>query len=183
MLFAGIYFLDTTKEVEQAIITTFLGQFRIQTMALGGFCAWLVYNEKTKVLNFIFRKDMQIIAYSLLAILFFSGLHFTGFLEVYAIFFGFFVLNVSCNPNSIISLENSVMSHLGKISYGLYIYHVFVIVLLINIVTKYIPGITGTSFQVLMYVLTLIFSVLVASLSYAYFEKPLLAFKDKRFGR
>ena len=183
MLWIGLYFLDETKEVEQAVITTFLGQFRIQTMALGGFCAWLVYNQKEKILNVIFQKNIQIIAYSLVAILFFSGLHFTGFLEVYAVFFGFFVLNVSCNPNSIISLENPVMNHLGKISYGLYIYHVFVIVLLINILTKYAPGITGNTYQILIYILTLIFSVLVASLSYSYFEKPLLAFKDKRFGR
>ncbi|WP_221389853.1 acyltransferase [Dyadobacter sp. NIV53] len=183
MLFAGLYFLDETRKVEEAVVSTFLGQFRIQTMALGGFCAWLIYHQKTKILDFIFRKDTQIIVYILLGILFISGWHFTGFLEVYAVFFGFFVLNVSCNPDSIISLENPVMNHIGKISYGLYIYHVFVIVLLINIFRRYAPAFTGSSYQVTIYVLTLIASVLVASLSYSYFEKPLLAYKDKRFGR
>ena len=183
MLFAGLYFLDESRKVEEAVVSTFLGQFRIQTMALGGFCAWLVYNQKTKVLDFIFRKDAQIIVYALLSILFISGWHFTGFLEVYAVFFGFFVLNVSCNPDSIISLENLVMNHIGKISYGLYIYHVFVIVLLINLFRKYAPEFTGTTYQIVIYMLTLIFSVLVASLSFSYFEKPLLAYKDKRFGR
>jgi len=183
LLFAGLHFLDKTKEIEDAIITTFIGQFRIQTMALGGLCAWMVYYEKNRVLDFVFRKDMQVTVYVLLVILFFSGVHFTGFLEVYAIFFAFFVLNVSCNPNSIINLENPVMNHLGKISYGLYIYHVFVIVLLINILRKYMPDLAGGSYQVTIYILTLIFSVLVASLSYSYFEKPLLAYKDKKFGR
>ena len=183
MLFIGLYFLNETEKVEKAIISTFLGQFRIQTMALGGFCAWLIYHDKKKILDVIFRKDLQIISYSLLAVLFFSGLHFTGFLEVYAVFFGFFVLNVSCNPNSIISLENPFMNHLGKISYGLYIYHVFVIVLIINTFRKYVPEITGSTYQVIIYISTLLFSVLVASLSYSYFEKPLLAYKDKRFGR
>jgi peptidoglycan/LPS O-acetylase OafA/YrhL len=183
LLFAGLHFLNETSEVEKAITTTFLGQFRIQIMALGGICAWLVYNDKRQILKFIFRKDLQIAVYGLLLILFFSGLHFTGFLEVYAVFFAFFVLNVSCNPDSVISLENPVMNHLGKISYGLYIYHVFVIVLLINLMQKYAPTLTGGTYQVIVYLLTLILSVAVSSLSYTYFEKPLLAYKDKRFGR
>ncbi len=45
-------------------ITTFLGQFRIQTMALGGLCAYLVYNQKTRILDFVFRKDVQIVVYT-----------------------------------------------------------------------------------------------------------------------
>jgi len=75
------------------------------------------------------------------------------------------------------------MNHVGKISYGLYMYHVFVIVFLINVLGKYAPQLTGMGYQISIYILTLICSVLVASLSYSYFEKPLLLFKDKRFGR
>ena len=183
LLFLGLYFLDESKEVMKAAITTFIGQFRIQTMALGGFCAWLVYNDKVKILNIIFRKDVQIITYLMLAALFFSGFHFTGFLEVYAVFFGIFVLNVSSNPNTIISLENPVMNHLGKISYGLYLYHVFVIVFLINWFRIYFPEMTGNIYQIVIYITSLAVSVLLASLSFSYFEKPLLAFKDKHFGR
>ena len=183
ILFGGIYFLQAEKEIENAIINTFIGQFRIQTMALGGICAWLVYNDKNRILQIIFRKDLQAVIYSLLLILFFSGIHFTGFLEVYALFFAFTILNVSCNPKSILNLENRVMNHLGKISYGLYIYHVFVIVIIINIFRTYFPEIAGIQYQIVVYLLTLIVSVGVASLSYTYFEKPLLAFKDKRFGR
>jgi peptidoglycan/LPS O-acetylase OafA/YrhL len=182
-LFTGLYYLDESAEITKAAITTFVGQFRIQTMALGGFCAWLVYHDKFKILNVLFRKDVQIITYLILVVLFLSGLHFTGFLEVYAVFFGIFVLNVSCNPNSLISLENRFMNYTGKISYGLYIYHVFVIVLIINVLRIYFPAITGSTYQILVYILTLVFSILAASLSYTYIEKPLLAFKDKRFGR
>ncbi|TLU98073.1 acyltransferase family protein [Dyadobacter luticola] len=183
VLYLGLYFVDPSEEMKDAIITTFLGQFRIQTMALGGFCAWLVYKDKKRVLDIIFRKDLQIMAYLLLAALFFSGIHFNGFLEVYALFFAFFVLNVSCNKNSIISLQNPVMDHLGKISYGLYIYHVVVIVLIINLLAAYAPKWEGPVYQTVLYILTFIGSVLVASLSYSYLEKPLLAFKDRKFGR
>ena len=183
LLLGGAYLLDKTDEEKISAITTFLGQFRIQTMALGGLCAYLVYTQKTQILDFVFRKDVQIVVYSLLAILFFSGIHFTGFLELYALFFSFFVLNVSCNKNTIISLENKVMSYLGKISYGLYIYHVFVIVFIINALRTFSPQINGTTYQIVLYILTFVLSVAVTALSYNYFEKPLLAFKDRHFGR
>ncbi|CAG5008807.1 O-acetyltransferase OatA [Dyadobacter sp. CECT 9275] len=184
MLFLGLHFLNApSREENLKIIATFIGQFRIQTMALGGFCAWLVFKDKEKVLSFIFRKDIQIATYGVLLLLFLSGVHFNGFLEVYSLFFGFFVLNLSCNPKSIISLENPVISYLGKISYGLYVYHVVVIVLLLNIFRNYFPLLQGPIYQILVYVLTLAGSIAVASVSYLYLEKPLLAFKDKRFGR
>jgi peptidoglycan/LPS O-acetylase OafA/YrhL len=75
------------------------------------------------------------------------------------------------------------MDHLGKVSYGLYLYHVVVIVLIVNLLNMYAPEWKGIGYQVTLYVLTFIGSVLVSSLSYSYFEKPLLAFKDRRFGR
>lgn len=183
LLILGIYVFDGDKQNKSATITAFIGQFRIQIMALGGVCAWLVYKQEQRILDIVFRKDIQIAVYLLLTALFFSGIHFTGFLEVYAVFFAFFVLNVSCNPNSLISLENPFMNHLGKISYGLYIYHVFAIVLLINIMKQYAPNLTGANYHVAIYILALICSIGVASFSYSYFEKPLLAYKDKKFGR
>lgn len=183
ILLTGAYLLDKPDEDKISAVTTFVGQFRIQTMALGGLCAYLVYTQKVTILNFIFRKDVQYIVYTLLALLFFSGVHFTGFLELYALFFSFFVLNVSCNKNTVISLENKLMSYLGKISYGLYIYHVFVIVFIINALRIFAPQLSGTAYQLSLYVLTFVLSVGVTALSYNYFEKPLLAFKDRHFGR
>ena len=183
MLYIGLQIVDVDDAAKKTMISTFLGQFRIQTMALGGLCAWLVYHNKTQVLEVIFRKDLQIVMYSLLLGLFLSGVHFYGFLEVYALFFAFLILNVSCNPNSILDFRNPLMDHLGKISYGLYIYHVFVIVLIINVLSKYTPNWSGTSYQVGVYLLSLAGSVLVATLSFNYFEKPILTHKDKLFGR
>jgi peptidoglycan/LPS O-acetylase OafA/YrhL len=183
ILFIGLYFLHEEWDVKQTIIGTFLGQFRIQTMALGGFCAYLVYYEKTKILDILFRKDVQIIVYTLLVVLFLSGVHFFGFLEVYAVFFGFFVLNASCNKNSIVQLENPVMNHLGKVSYGLYLYHVFVIVLTVNVLNKLGGDPSKNTYQFFLYLLSVLGSVAVASLSFTFLEKPLLAYKDKKFGR
>ncbi|PWJ60124.1 peptidoglycan/LPS O-acetylase OafA/YrhL [Dyadobacter jejuensis] len=182
-LWIGIQLLDVPIEEKWKIVATFFGQFRIQIMALGGGCAWLFYKQKFYILNVLFRKDLQVVVYSILLILFFSGIHFPAFLEVYSVFFGYFILNVSCNPNSIINLENSVMSFLGKISYGLYLYHVVVVILVINIMRIYLPAVTGPAYHIVLYFVATLGSVVVSTISYNYFEKPLLAFKDKHFGR
>jgi len=183
LLYLGLEIADPSEEARKSMITTFLGQFRIQTMALGGLCAWLVYHDKLQFLDFIFRKDVQIVAYTVLLALFFSGVHFFGFLEVYALFFAFFVLNVACNPNTIVHLGHPIMDHLGKISYGLYIYHVAVIVVVINLFEMYAPGWRDMSYQAVLYVVSFIGSVAVATFSFNYIEKPLLAYKDRKFGR
>lgn len=183
LLYLGLEMVDPSEETRKSMISTFLGQFRIQTMALGGFCAWLVYKDKTQILNFVFRKDIQIAAYTILLALFFSGVHFFGFLEVYAVFFAFFVLNVSCNPNTLVNLGYPIMDHMGKISYGLYLYHVAVIVVIINLFETFAPGWHDAGYQVVLYILSFIGSVAVATFSYNYIEKPLLAYKDRKFGR
>ncbi len=184
ILFVGLYFLEDADQSQKLkMIQTFIGQFRIQIMALGGLCAWLVYNNKNQILEFLFLRNTQIIVYTLLLVLFFTGFHFTGFLEVYALFFGFFILNVSSNPNTIIHLENPVFKYLGKISYGLYLYHVIVIILVTNLFQIYFPTFQGIGYQIALYLTVIMGSVAIAGISFKYFETPLLNFKDKRFGR
>jgi len=47
------------------------------------------------------------------------------------------ILNVSTNPNSFIKLENTVFNFLGKISYGIYMYH-FMIIPVVLVLLKYV---------------------------------------------
>jgi peptidoglycan/LPS O-acetylase OafA/YrhL len=68
--------------------------------------------------------------------------------------------------------------YLGKISYGLYIYHMFVVVFttwLLHPATRH----PGLSFYLENYMLTLALTCAVAALSYHFFEKPFLRFKDR----
>ncbi len=183
LLAVGIYFLHVPGEVQMAKVITFFGQFRIHIMALGGLAALAVYHDRRQLLDFLFRRDMQLAVYALGLALFFSGVHFSGFMEGYAVFFTFFILNVSSNPRSVIRLEFRWLSYLGKISYGLYLYHVVVTVVVINLLLRYWPDAGSGSFQVVLYLAAVALSVLVSALSYAYLEKPLLRYKDRRFGR
>ena len=70
----------------------------------------------------------------LISILIIKGIHFHYFhYEFYASLFGIIILNFAANDKIIISLENSIFNYLGKISYGIYMYHPIGIVFAIYI--------------------------------------------------
>jgi peptidoglycan/LPS O-acetylase OafA/YrhL len=175
--------LETKTKIQDGL-ELFFSQFRILTMVIGGGGAYLIFEKKEKILKVLFRKDVQAIVYSILILMLSTGFHVPGFnMEFYGIFFCFFILNVSQNPNSLIYLEQKIIHYLGKISYGVYIYHPAVIVLCVNSIHyffgKELPSLT---FNVLLYSSAVLITVLVCEISYRFIETPLLKLKD-RFNR
>ena len=75
-------------------------------------------------------------------------------------------------------LDNKFLSYLGKISYGLYVYH-FSIVWFVRRIRDF--GIQESVAKPLTLVISAILVYIVASLSYKYFEKPILDLKERFF--
>jgi peptidoglycan/LPS O-acetylase OafA/YrhL len=70
------------------------------------------------------------------------------------------------------------LTYLGKISYGLYIYHLFAKTLLVALVSA--AGLEQKStVRVLLYFATAALTVLLASVSYRFFEMPFLKYKER----
>lgn len=97
--------------------------------------------------------------------------------EFFAVLFGIMIVNLAGNNKRIFSLEYKWLSYLGKISYGLYMYHSIVIVLVIRVLLHY-----GVFNNYLLTVLVTVFTCLVAALSYEFFEKWFLK-KKVNFSR
>jgi peptidoglycan/LPS O-acetylase OafA/YrhL len=73
-------------------------------------------------------------------------------------------------------LEWAPLRYLGKISYGLYIYH-FPVIWLVSQIPNF--GVSENLIPPLIFILSFIVTVAVASLSYAVLEKPFLKLKDR----
>jgi peptidoglycan/LPS O-acetylase OafA/YrhL len=88
------------------------------------------------------------------------------------------VLLLSLDETSLFSkiLSQSVLTHIGRISYGLYLYHVLIFIFVDLIIAKLS---IGTSFPLTTIVLKLTLLYGVAILSYRYFEMPFLRLKSK----
>jgi peptidoglycan/LPS O-acetylase OafA/YrhL len=86
-----------------------------------------------------------------------------------------------CTENHWLSylLKWRVVAYLGSISYGMYLLHMLVK----NVVVKLLFATTGSSQPYAVFVLTLIGTVAVATLSFRYFESYFLKLKDARWKR
>lgn len=162
------------------IIRFFFSQFRIFTLMLGGVCAALVYYQKKAILTVLYRPSVQILVYLLFIVLLGADFHPMGInLEFYSLFFGYFILNVSSNPRSIINLEYKWVSYLGKISYGIYMYQTACIIFTVNLLQWLLSSKDTILFNLLVYIVSTLFTIGISAFSYAYFEKPFLKLKER----
>lgn len=155
-----------------------LAMSKFECMLIGALGAYFLKFNRFKLLKIIYNKWVFFL--SLLSTPFLSYFMFNyanDFIHLpYAFLFLIIIMNISTNPNSIIKLENNLFSFLGKISYGLYMYHMFLIVLVLR-VGLYLKIDNAFWFNVYVYVVTVLSSIAIASLSYYKFEKKFLTLK------
>lgn len=156
-------------------VVRFWNNFNINCMAIGGFAASFFYFKKQTILHLIYSAYTQVFLYLALILLLYFGveiplLHF----EIYGIIFAMLILNLATNPKSLVSLDNIFFEYLGKISYGLYMYHYFAIVIVLRISELYF---TINSFSIL--ILSTLLTIALSSLSYHFIEKSFLKLKNR----
>lgn len=157
------------------VLRLFWNSFPIDCMAIGGLYSILLF-QKNKFLKYLLRNDLFYASIFMVTILMIIGVRIPFIhYEFYSIFFGLIILNFSVNDGIKISLENKILNYLGTISYGLYMYHPIGIILALSLSLA-----LGFKTNWVLYPLSLILTIIMASLSYKYYESFFLKFK-KRF--
>jgi len=93
-------------------------------------------------------------------------------LRIYSFLFGILVLNAAMNPATIFRLENPLLNFLGRISYGIYMYHMFCLGIAFLIIRNLMPP--GLSQDVVYVILGIVLTVGVSWLSFRYLESYFL---------
>jgi peptidoglycan/LPS O-acetylase OafA/YrhL len=139
----------------------------IHYMAIGAFFAYISFydTEINKIARkMIYSRVFQLTTIGVLTLLPILHINIPYFhVEVYALLFGAIIINGATGPNNIFHL--GIFKYLGKISYGLYMYHLIVIVLVVKSM-KYFD----INNSVLIYSLSILLTILLSSLSYYAFE-------------
>lgn len=165
-------FLDTIKYIE--LFKSFVFSFQLDSLTLGALGAYLFYS-KNSIIEFISNIYIFVLTIFcvVLAIIFHVDL---GFFKstFFALLFTIVIINLVNNDKLVNLLENNIFNFLGKISYGLYMYHQIVIVFVINILIKY--NITSSFW---IYILSILITIIVSSISYQFLEKPFLKRKER----
>jgi peptidoglycan/LPS O-acetylase OafA/YrhL len=165
-----------TPSTGQKNLFTFLGLFNIDCMAIGGIAALIYFHQHTAILNIIYNRYLQwgILLLTLLSIA--GGFYFSRryFPEIYAVLFSIIILNFATNPRPVFNLESRWTNYLGKISYGIYMYHCIAIMIVITSLRHF--DISG---NLQIYTGTVLLTVALAAVSYRYFEERFIRLKLK----
>jgi peptidoglycan/LPS O-acetylase OafA/YrhL len=149
--------------------------FPIDNMAFGALFAVIYFNQYTKAIHFFYHPILQVLVWLTVIILIYSGISL-GFFhhQIYALLFGILIFNLATNPKTVVNFKSRLLDYLGKISYGIYMYHSIFIVLSLKTLKAF-----HLYNNVLLYICSFAFTMLVSWCSYAYFEKFFIKMKMK----
>lgn len=157
--------------------STFINSFKFHCMGVGGVFAYLVHGKR------INRRiiDNQIFQYAVvgfaLAVVFLDLSTGFGTIDelLKSVIFSLLLVVVS-GDRAKINIETRWLSYLGKISYGIYMYHMLLDYCLRMGVPKIFVNYPKYFFPI--YVMALLFlTVIVAGLSYRFIESPIIQIK------
>lgn len=160
-------------------LKTFLAMSKIENMIIGAIGAWVFYTNKKRILQLLYTYASVALSIISIPVLIFFGPSFLqdGFHIIYSLAFLIIIINVSTNKNSIINLDNKVFNYLGKISYGIYMYHMMIIPIVVVLLGKL--SFEYYLFNLFVYLLSVGITIIIASLSYELFESKFISLKNK----
>ncbi|MEP7236277.1 MAG: acyltransferase [Ferruginibacter sp.] len=159
----------------------FISTTKFDCMAIGALAAILYSSYQKQVATFGFNYFTQIFSWAILIIAAAGYLNIPDFInhDIFSIATAIIIVNVAFNVKTIINLENRIFNFIGKISYGVYVYHVLLIFLLSKLFNNYLPFNNYTFQVIFIFIIVLSTTLLVSFVSYNFFEKKFLLLKKK----
>ncbi|MGN6567524.1 MAG: acyltransferase family protein, partial [Flavipsychrobacter sp.] len=149
----------------------FKGRFQIDCLLIGSYFACI--NDQGRI-KLLFNKYVQLITYIAALVMMIGAYDVKNFFwEINAVLYSIIIINLVNYKTSIINLDYKILNYIGKISYGMYMYHFIFITLVMRMVSTN---------SIIMYFLVFALTIGVSALSYELFEKRLLKLKE-RFAR
>jgi peptidoglycan/LPS O-acetylase OafA/YrhL len=140
-------------------------QLNIESFATGALCAWLVFH-KASVLRWLLNPRLFVAASALLVgLMGFGVLNAWVTYRLYTLLFGLVLLNLALSPRKIRIFDGQPFRYLGRISYGIYVYQIAAMVLVMNLLEPY-----GSGRAPVTYVLVFGLTIGVSALSFRYYE-------------
>ena len=168
------YFWGSSSYIYRLIHVT-----RFHCMMLGALGAFLYFKQNKIVDYFFSNRLICFLSWLLFVLITVDVIHIPALLsqEVFAFISLMMILSQVIAHQRFLSLETKIFDFVGKISYGIYVIHPLVIVLLSKI---YKPIYLPLQFKyILVYTSVVTLTIFLSWLSYTYFEKPFLKLKTR----
>ena len=163
----------------------FSGQLKFHFIAAGALAAWYLHRRREAFLGascFANRFVQFLLLALLLDFVILSTISWGWFMTevVQLVLYTWLVVNVAANPRSIVPVGHRVTEYLGKISYGIYMFHMIAVYATSQVFKSTTWWRDSLPlYCVAYYALVFGLVILIAGLSYRFFETPFLRLKDR----
>lgn len=157
----------------------FVAMSKFECMSIGGLGAYVLFSNH-KILELVYKPIVFVLSISCTIFLIYftpqklqDGIHL-----VYSVLFLQIILFVAKKSQST-CFDNKLFNYLGKISYGLYMYHFMIIPLCIFLYVKYFRIHSSVIENIVIYGSVIISTILISGISYHFFEQKFIKLKSK----
>lgn len=151
-------------------------------MAIGSIGGYFFFNQNQFIEKYTQSKWGYLSVISLIMVFLFYQFFRSMIQEIVISLLFLLLILFTINDGNRWAFRNRLFSYLGKISYGIYMYHTFVMFLVFPFVNKYVSTFQGgIYYTILLYPLIFIITIVLSSLSYHYFELKFIKIKDTKF--
>ncbi|MDX2359904.1 MAG: acyltransferase [Crocinitomicaceae bacterium] len=152
------------------------------SMGTGALFAILYFGEYPRFNNWRKRlKPLNLLFVILPFALWFGNVNFSYVqFPVYSLLFGY-MITILIDGNYTFIFESRIFKFLGKISYGIYMYHWILMLLFVELFAKQLEG--GWLGSLVFYISTIVGTIVIAYLSHKYIESFFLKLKGKFQGK
>ncbi|MDI1355088.1 MAG: acyltransferase [bacterium] len=163
------------------VLKNFVAMSKFECMAIGGIAALIYRGKLINIQRFVYNArvfNLSLICIPFL-ILFTPDLIQDGIHILYSFIFLIIILYISSGKKLWVNLETGIFSYLGKISYGIYMYHLLVIPSMLFLVKKYGLGMNALGTNFFIYLGSIFGTIFLAGISYSLVESPFIKLKSK----
>jgi len=154
---------------------------RIECMGIGAVGAWVVFQQRRRILGVLYSPITQILAWGLTA-WFLVTPRFKPLLHYapVSVLFCIIILNVAANQRSLLKMENRLFTFLGNISYAIYMFHEIAIKVVMEVQTRFgRTSFTSLASNAVLYFGSIVLTLLLASAVYRFYELWFLRRKSR----
>jgi peptidoglycan/LPS O-acetylase OafA/YrhL len=155
------------------ICLTFINYSNLPAFIAGGFAGWIFLYGVPRLLAWIRgRIWTYLLPVCILIMMCCADVQTTGFVNILSIAYAWLILNLVLRNAEMGKLQ-TLLTRGGEISYGIYIYHPAVFILVSGVLKRaFSPNLASTYFLYLG--ISFLLVIMVSSISYRYLERPFL---------
>lgn len=161
----------------ETILYKFLHVNRFDCMAIGSLGGYHYVHHKNILIKYATNRILQLLCWSVIVLILINNFHIFSIFdhEIVSVITVLLIIGLS-EKKSTFDLDKKWIDFLGKISFGIYVYHPLVIYIVSLVIRPY--SINNYLKYPMVYLSIITLTILVAHISYRYFETPFLKFKS-----